>query len=103
MAPQTNPSPQIPTHAPHDQPVRPDTKPCENRTMAQRVLVHISRSEQRVIDPDDIYCIVASGGATEIRLRTETPLVDIRQLGEVAPPLEPHGLVRIHHQHAVNL
>jgi endonuclease YncB( thermonuclease family) len=83
MAPQTNPSPQIPTHAPHDQPVRPDTKPCENRTTAQRVLVHISRSEQRVVDPDDVYCLVATGGETEVRLRGRTPLIDMRPLGEV--------------------
>jgi hypothetical protein len=62
MPPPTNPSPQEPAHGPHDQPVRLDTKPCENRTMAQRVLVHISRSEQRVIDPDGVYCLVATGG-----------------------------------------
>jgi hypothetical protein len=83
--PPTNPSPQTPAHAPHDQPVRPDTKPCENRTMAQRVLVHISRSEQRVIDPDDVYCLVATGGETEVRLRGRTPLIDMRPLGEVLP------------------
>jgi hypothetical protein len=85
MAPPTNPSPQTPAHAPHDQPVRPDTRPCENRTMAQRVLVHISRSEQRVVDPDDVYCLVATGGETEVRLRGRTPLIDMRPLGEVLP------------------
>jgi DNA-binding LytR/AlgR family response regulator len=70
--------------------------------MAQRVLVHISRSEQRVVDPDDVYCLVANGGETEVRLRGRTPLVDIRPLGELLPSFEPLGFVRIHHQHAVN-
>jgi DNA-binding LytR/AlgR family response regulator len=70
--------------------------------MAQRVLVHISRSEQRVIDPDDVYCLVATGGETEVRLRGRTPLIDIRPLGELLPSFEPLGFVRIHHQHAVN-
>jgi hypothetical protein len=83
LLPKTSPSPQTPTHAPHNQPVRPDAKPCENRTMAQRVLVHISRSEQRVVDPDDVYCLVATGGETEVRLRGRTPLIDMRPLGEV--------------------
>jgi hypothetical protein len=53
--------------------------------MAQRVLVHISRSEQRVLDPADVYCLVATGGETEVRQRGRTPLVDIRPLGEAAP------------------
>jgi hypothetical protein len=56
--------------------------------MAQRVLVHISRSEQRVIDPDDVYCLVANGGETEVRLRGRTPLVDIRPLGELLPSFD---------------
>jgi DNA-binding LytR/AlgR family response regulator len=99
---QNQPLPQTPTHAPHDQPVRPDTKPCENRTMAQRVLVYISRREQRVVDPGDVYCLVATGGETEVRMRGRTPLIDIHPLGEVLPFFEPVGFVRIHHQHAVN-
>jgi DNA-binding LytR/AlgR family response regulator len=70
--------------------------------MAQRVLVHISRSEQRVIDPDDVYCLVATGGETEVRLRGRTPLIDMRPPGEVLPSFESLGFVRIHYQHAVN-
>jgi DNA-binding LytR/AlgR family response regulator len=100
--PPIDPSPQTLTHAPHDQPVRLDTKPRENRTMAQRALVHISRSEQRVIDPDDVYCIVATGGETEVRLCGRAPLIDIRPLGELLPSLERLSFVRIRHQDAVN-
>lgn len=68
-----------------------------------RVLVHISRSEHRVLDPDDVYFLRARGGETEVRLRSRTPLVDVRPIGEVAPLFEPLGFVRIHREHAVNL
>jgi DNA-binding LytR/AlgR family response regulator len=68
-----------------------------------RVVIHISRSEQRVLDPDDVYCLHARGGETEVRLRSRTPLVDVRPLGEVAPAFEPFGFVRIHREHAVNI
>jgi len=68
-----------------------------------RVLVHISRGEQRVLDPGDVYYLRARGGETEIRLRSRTPLVDVRPMGEVAPYFEPFGFVRIHREHAVNI
>jgi len=68
-----------------------------------RILVHISRSEHRVLDPDDVYFLRASGGGTEVRLRSRTPLVDVRPIGEVAPLFEPFGFVRIHREYAVNI
>jgi DNA-binding LytR/AlgR family response regulator len=68
-----------------------------------RLLIHISRSEHRVLDPGDVYCLRARGGETEIRLRSRTPLVDVRPIGEVAPYFEPFGIVRIHREHAVNI
>ena len=68
-----------------------------------RALVHISRSEHRVIDPLDIYLLRARGGETEIRLRARKPLVDVRPLGEVMDSFEPLGFVRIHREHAVNV
>ncbi len=68
-----------------------------------RVVVHISRSEHRVLDPEDVYHLRARGGETEIRLRSRTPLVDVRPIGEVAPLFEPFGFVRIHREHAVNI
>jgi len=68
-----------------------------------RILIHISRSEHRVLDPDDVYFLRASGGETEIRLRSRTPLVDVRPIGEVAPLFEPFGFVRVHREHAVNI
>jgi DNA-binding LytR/AlgR family response regulator len=69
----------------------------------RRILVHISRSEHRVLDPDDVYYLQASGGETEIRLRSRTPLIDIRPIGEVAPLFQPHGFVRTHRKHVVNI
>ena len=68
-----------------------------------RILIHISRSEHRVLDPDDVYFLRASVGETEVRLRSSTPLVDVRPIGEVAPTFEPFGFVRVHREHAVNL
>ncbi len=83
--------------------MRVATKSCYNADMApHRILIHISRSEHRVLDPDDVYFLRASGGETEIRLRSRTPLVDVRPIGEVAPLFEPFGFIRIHREHAVN-
>ncbi len=80
------------------------TKSCYKGGMAAgRILVHISRSEHRVLDPDDVYYLQARGGETEVRLRARRPLVDVRPLGEVAPLFAPFGFVRIHREHAVNL
>ncbi len=80
------------------------TKSCYNIVMVpNRILVHISRSEHRVLDPDDVYYLRARRGETEIRLRSRTPLVDVRPIGEVAPLFEPFGFVRIHREHAVNI
>ena len=84
--------------------MRVATKSCYNADMApHRILIHISRSEHRVLDPDDVYFLRASGGETEIRLRSRTPLVDVRPIGEVAPLFEPFGFVRVHREHAVNI
>ena len=80
------------------------TKSCYKAGMApRRILVHISRSEHRVLDPEDVYCLRARGGETEVRLRSRTPLVDVRPIGEVAPLFESSGFVRVHREHAVNI
>jgi DNA-binding LytR/AlgR family response regulator len=83
--------------------MRVATKWCYNIGMTQnRVLVHISRSEHRVLDPDDVYCLHARGGETEVRLRSRKPLLDVRPLGEVTLLFEAHGFVRAHREHTVN-
>lgn len=84
--------------------MRQDAKSCYNVDMTPtRLLIHISRSEQRAIDPDDVYCLRARGGETEVRLRSRTPLVDVRPIGEISPLFEPFGFVRIHREHMVNI
>ena len=104
MTPETSSSARRPAHAVCHQPVRVATKSCYNADMApHRILIHISRSEHRVLDPDDVYFLRACGGETEIRMRSRTPLVDVRPIGEVAPFFEPHGFVRIHREHGVNI
>ena len=69
----------------------------------RRVLLHVAEGEHRVVDPDDVYALHASGGETEVRLRSRDPLVDLRPIGDVAPLFEPFGFARIHREHAVNL
>lgn len=59
------------------------------------MLVQVSRSEQRVVDPVDVYALASVGDHTEVRLRGRQPLVDVRPLGEVAPEEERFGIVRI--------
>ena len=80
------------------------TRSCYKVGVApHRILIHLSRVEHRVLDPDDVYFLRASGGETEVRLRSRVPLVDVRPIGEVAPLFEPIGFVRIHREHAVNV
>jgi len=93
-----------PGRALKSQPVRLRTRSCYNMSMApNRILIHISRTEHRVLDPDDVYLLNALGGETEVRLRSRKPLVDVRPIGEVMASLEKHGIIRIHREHAVNI
>jgi DNA-binding LytR/AlgR family response regulator len=102
--PNTGPIARRPNHAVCRQPVCWVTRSCYKGGIApHRILIHISRREHRVLDPDDVYYLRARGGETEIRLRSRTPLIDVRPIGEVAPLFEPLGFVRVHREHAVNI
>jgi hypothetical protein len=57
--------------------------------MAQRVLVHISRSEQRVIDPDGVYCLVATGGDPKSACADERRSSTCDPWGKCSPALGP--------------
>ena len=106
MSDSPNPGPFVrtPARPVRRQSVRVVTKSCYKFGMTpHRILIHISRREHRVLDPDDVYYLRARGGETEVRLRSRTPLVDLRPIGEVAPLFEPFGFVRIHREQAVNL
>jgi len=67
-----------------------------------RVLLHLAGRLRRVVDADDVYSLEAQGDETDVRLRGEKPLRDVRSLGEVLRDLAPLGFVRIHRNHAVN-
>jgi DNA-binding LytR/AlgR family response regulator len=73
------------------------------KSVARRVLIHVAGGRRIPIEPDDVFLLEAVGGQTEVRLRSRTPLVDLRPIGDVAPLFEPFGFVRIHREHAVNL
>ncbi len=57
----------------------------------QRILVHLSRTEHRVIDREDVYFVQADGDESHVRLRGRNPLVDIRPLGDLEPTLAASG------------
>ncbi|MEO2048709.1 MAG: LytTR family DNA-binding domain-containing protein [Pirellulales bacterium] len=68
-----------------------------------RVLLHITHSRRVPVDPAKIYLLEADGGDTIIRTRSKKKLRDVRRLGELLTAYEPHGFLRIHRNHAVNL
>ena len=69
----------------------------------ERVLLHLDERTRRAIDPGDVYFLEADGSDTLIRLRASRRLRDVRQLPEVLALFGPHGFLRIHRSHAVNL
>ena len=69
----------------------------------ERVLLHLDERTRRAIDPADVYFLEADGSDTLLRLRASRRLRDARQLPEVLALFEPHGFLRIHRSHAVNL
>ena len=72
-------------------------------TAPDRVLLNLADGLRRVVDPDEVYYLEAEGGETLVRLRSAKRIVDLRELGEVAPLFEPHGFLRISREAAVNL
>ncbi len=68
-----------------------------------RILLRAANGERVVVDPADVYLLEAVDGATHVRGRSATPMVDVRELHEVAPLFEPFGFLRVHRELAVNL
>ena len=68
-----------------------------------RLLLHLARDRRRVVDPQDIYFLEATGETTLVRLRSSRRLREARALGELVPRLAPFGVVRVHRNHAVNV
>ncbi len=72
-------------------------------TRVDRVLIHVSESRRLVIDPSSVYYLEADADDTIVRRRGARPLRDVRPLGKILPAFEPHGFLRVHDNHAVNL
>jgi DNA-binding LytR/AlgR family response regulator len=74
-----------------------------SKSLVERVLVHVSETERRPVEPAEVYVLEADDDDTLVRLRGRGVLRDRRGLGELMAVFEPHGFVRIHRNHAVNL
>lgn len=69
----------------------------------ERILLHLPDGSRRPVDPDEIFLLETADGDTWVRLRSRRRLRDVRRLGDVVEVLAPHGFVRIHRSHAVNI
>ncbi len=68
-----------------------------------RVLISVSELRRVPVDPNDVYYLEAVGGDTMARLRSKRRLRDVRPLGALLKEFTPHGFLRVHRNHAVNL
>lgn len=71
--------------------------------LGDRVLLHLADGRRLPVDPREVYLLDAEGGETLIRTRHAEPLVDVRQLAELVPLVEPYGFYQVHRSWAVNL
>jgi len=67
------------------------------------LLLHLAEDRRQPIEISDIYFVEAGGGNTRVRTRRARTLLDLRQLAELLPLLEPHGFYQINRGQAVNL
>jgi DNA-binding LytR/AlgR family response regulator len=68
----------------------------------ERLLLHVSAGLRRAVDPDEIYCVEATGDDTEVRTRAARPLKDVRPIGQLEAPFLRQGFVRVHRNFLVN-
>ena len=68
-----------------------------------RILLDEAGVTQRVLDPAAVYFLEATGDLTRVRTRGARPYIDHRPLGGLLPLFAPHGFLRVHRNHAVNL
>ena len=69
----------------------------------RRVLLEAHELEKIPVDPDEVYYLEAEREQTLVRFRGARRFRDRRALGDLLPLFAPHGFVRIHRNHAVNL
>lgn len=71
--------------------------------LPDRILVEVAPGELRPVDPAEVYFLEAEGERTRLRLRSARSFVFYRALGALEPLFGPHGFLRIHRNHMVNL
>lgn len=68
-----------------------------------RILLRLRDGRRLPVDPEEIFFVESEGGDTWVRMRGKRRLREVRTFGELIDELAPHGFVRIHRGHAVNL
>jgi DNA-binding LytR/AlgR family response regulator len=68
-----------------------------------RLVLHLGDGSREILDSAEVYLLEAEGDSTWVRLAEREARLDVRALGELAPPLESRGFLRIHRSYAVNL
>ena len=71
------------------------------RVMA-KLLLHISKTERRVMEAAAIYYAEAVGDDTLVRQRAARRTRDVRELGQIERAWRRHGFVRIHDNYLVH-
>ena len=71
--------------------------------VSDRILVQAGVGELRPVDPAEVFVLEAEGGETRVRLRSARPFLSARSLGDLETVFAPHGFLRIHRNHMVNL
>lgn len=90
--------------SPPGEPLPAPRQPLQSSAVGTgRILLHLDERTRRATDPGDVYFLEADGSDTLVRLRGSRRLRDVRPLPEVLTLFEPHGFLRIHRSHAVNL
>ena len=70
---------------------------------SQLILLHPGDGERRPVRPEEVYYLEAEDRTTAVRLRSSQLVLDVRSLGTLEGLFAPHGLLRIHRNHMVNL
>ena len=75
----------------------------KKKALGDRILLHPAYGKRRAMEPSDVYFIEAVEGESRVRTRGSRPIMDVRPLGEMEPLFAPHGFLRVHRNHLVNM
>ncbi len=71
--------------------------------LSDRLLIHLEPGLRQPVDPDEVFYLEAVGDETRVRTRSARTLTDLRRLGKLVEAFAPHGFLRVHRNHMVNL